>query len=636
MCGLVGVINLQNNSFKITEDYIVKMRDTMTHRGPDGHGLWISQDKNIGLGHRRLSIIDLSEAANQPMISSDKKIIISFNGEIYNHQELRNEINSLSTEKWLTSHSDTEVLLRAYKLWGLKCLDKLYGMFAIAIWDENLDSLFLVRDRIGIKPLYWSSHSGRVTFASEIKALLEDPDQKREVDEHAFQNYFSHICTPGSQTLFKGIKKLEPGTLVTISKSSGSIDVTTWYDLLDHVAPYSGNKESIYPSLLSSLKDAVEIRKLSDVPIGVFLSGGVDSSTNAVLFSENNEDPINTFSIGYDEKYGAYSNELEYAQLIAEQVESNHFEKLLSVDEVLDFLPEMIHLQDEPIGDPVCIPLYFVSKLAKDNGVTVCQVGEGADELFGGYAVWKQWVKVQDILGSKAGNLLRPLGLKIMEFTGYKYHRIYDVIKRSKDHRPAFWGGAEGLTSFERKMVFSGKSLENFNNFDEFNAIRPIWNNFKLKTHSKSSLSWMSYLDLKLRLPELLLMRVDKMSMGVSLEARVPFLDHRIVEMALGIPNNLKIKEGRSKHVLKEAVKKILPSSIIDRKKQGFGAPVHDWLLGDLGGRVRSELKSFCEDTDYFNFDGIEKLLSSKSRAHIWYIYNFMLWHRHYIDQKKI
>lgn len=633
MCGIVGAIKTSDNSFQISEDYLIRMRDTMVHRGPDGSGVWVSESKDVGLAHRRLSIIDLSNAANQPMFSNDKKIKIIFNGEIYNHRELKQEISKFSHAKWQTDHSDTEVILRAYELWGIDCLNKLYGMFAIAIWDENINELFLIRDRIGIKPLYWSSHNGRLTFASEIKALLEDPSQNRQVDNESFQNYFTHICTPGNKTLFKGIFKLQPGTYLKVNKLSGEIKTFEWYEMLTNVTKTSLKENEIYEHLLEILTDAVQIRKVSDVPVGVFLSGGVDSSTNATLFSKNETNPINTFSIGYEQSSSNYTNELHHAKFMSEIVSSKHFEKILSIDEVMSFIPKMIHLQDEPIGDPVCIPLYFVSKLAKENGVTVCQVGEGADEIFGGYSIWREWIKLQNILDSSAGKPLSFIGKRLLELTGNSNHRAYDILQRANNNRPAFRGGAEGLTEYEKKIIFSNSYLKDYESYDNFSAIEPIWQNFQSYSEDKSPLSWMSYLDLKLRLSELLLMRVDKMTMGVSLEARVPFLDHRLVEFALSIPENLKIKKATSKNALKQAVKNELPNSIINRKKQGFGAPVHDWFLGKLGEKVRAEIKSFCYDTDYFDYSGIEKILDSKSSAHAWYIYNFVLWHRHFIER---
>ena len=632
MCGIAGAIKTNNNSFEISERYLIDMRDTMSHRGPDGAGVWVSDRRDVGLAHRRLSIIDLSNSANQPMESNDKKIKIVFNGEIYNHQELREEINKISSEKWQTDHSDTEVILRAYKLWGIDFLKKLLGMFAIAIWDENINELFLIRDRIGIKPLYWSIHNGRLTFASEIKALLNDPNQIKEVDDEAFQSYFSHICTPGNKTLFKGINKLEPGNFLRVKKLTSDIRIESWYEILENVNENNLKESEIYDSVLDILSDAVRVRKISDVPIGVFLSGGIDSSTNAVLFSKDETNPINTFSIGYDKDYSTYNNELHHAKFMADRVASNHFEKILSIDDVMSFIPKMIHLQDEPIGDPVCIPIYYVSKLAKDNNVTVCQVGEGADEIFGGYSIWKEWIRLQNVLNSFAGNHIKFLGKRLLQISGNSHHRAFDILDRSDKNRPAFRGGAEGLTSHEKRLVFSSKYKNLYNSYDEFNCIEPIWNKFNSLSKDKSPLSWMSYLDLRLRLPELLLMRVDKMTMGVSLEARVPFLDHRLVELALSIPQNIKIKKGISKHVLKEAVRNELPSSIIHRKKQGFGAPIHDWLFGKLGKKVREDIKSFCSDTDYFDYNGINKLLNSKSSVHAWYLYNFVLWHRHFIE----
>src|SRR3990172_8538666 len=345
MCGINGALIFKNSSFRIKKPFIQQMLDTMIHRGPDGEGIWISKDDMVGLGHRRLSIIDLSTAANQPLSNEDDSLQIVFNGEIYNHAEIREALKNRQ-HKWKTDHSDTEVILHAFEEWGIDCIHKFRGMFAIALWDQKKRELWLIRDRMGIKPLYYSIHHNRLTFASEIKALLKDPDQKKAVHEEAFYHYLSFLTTPAPQTLFDGVKKLPPGTWIRI-REDGSVLEHRYWDVWDHTQPLSNlSEEAIAEKLLTELRVAVNLLKVSDVPIGVFLSGGIDSSTNAALFSEGENSAVKTFSIGYEGTYESYQNELHFAQLMAKNVKADHHEKLLNVDHLLDFLPHMVYLQD--------------------------------------------------------------------------------------------------------------------------------------------------------------------------------------------------------------------------------------------------------------------------------------------------
>lgn len=368
MCGIVGTLVFDGGSFRVTEPYLVKMRDRMVHRGPDGAGLWIEAGGRIGLGHRRLSIIDLASSAAQPMPNEDERLWIAFNGEIYNHAAIRRELETLGGHRWRTDHSDTEVILHAFETWGIGCLDKFRGMFAIALWDGRRRELWLIRDRIGVKPLYYSLHHGRLTFASEIKALLEDPDQPKALHEESLFHYLSFLTAPAPQTLFHGIKKIPGGTWLRV-QADGTIEERRYWDVWDHTAPLVGRSDGdIAACVLEKLRESVALRKVSDVPVGVFLSGGVDSSTNAALFSQGEARPVRTFTIGYDREYASYRNELAYARLVANHVGAEHHERLLSVDDLINFLPQMVVLQDEPIADPVCIPVYYVSQLARERG----------------------------------------------------------------------------------------------------------------------------------------------------------------------------------------------------------------------------------------------------------------------------
>lgn len=631
MCGIVGSLVFSGNSFQITDEFVVAMRETMSHRGPDGAGVWISPDKRIGLGHRRLSIIDLSNEAAQPMADENGDLQLVFNGEIYNHAEIRKELDQVGDFHWKTNHSDTEVILNAYKQWGIDCIHKFRGMFAIGLWDQVDRSLWLIRDRMGVKPLYYSIHNGRLNFASEIKALLKDPQQIRKVNEDSLYHYLSFLTTPAPETLFEGIRKLPCGTWLKISEI-GHVEEKRYWDVLDHTEDCRDIPESeISEKVIEELKSAVKLRKVSDVPVGVFLSGGIDSSTNAALFSDNANETVKTFSIGYQGNYGSYQNELHYAKLIAEKVGAEYHERLLTVDDLLGFLPRMIYLQDEPIADPVCFPVYFVSQLARDNGVPVCQVGEGADELFWGYPGWKTSLQLQQLNDLPLPRFFKKIGLSLMKLLGKDQTFSYEWLRRGYLGQSIFWGGAEAFTETQKRNIFSTRLKKKFANKSSWEVIEPIRKTFLQKSKSPSRLNWMTYLDLNLRLPELLLMRVDKMSMGVSLEARVPFLDHKLVELAMSIDEETKTRNGDLKYILKKSVRGLIPDEIIDRKKQGFGVPIYEWFLDKLGDHIRVELEDFCKQTDFFDYQEIKRLIDNKKSAQVWYLFNFSLWWKEYI-----
>jgi len=632
MCGIVGALTFKNSSFSVTEPYINRMRDTMVHRGPDGAGVWVLKNGRVGLGHRRLSIIDLSDAAAQPMCNKDGTLWISFNGEIYNHAEIRTELEELGGHEWKTDHSDTEVILHAFEQWGIDCLEKFCGMFAFALWDDKARQLWLVRDRIGIKPLYYSIHHSRITFASEIKALLQDPDQKRAVHEEAFYHYLSFLTTPAPQTLFDGIKKVPAGTWLRIDEE-GLMRESRYWDVLDHTSPMTDvTEDEIAKRIVAELRTAVNLRKVSDVPVGIFLSGGIDSSTNAALFSEGEEGSVKTFSIGYKGEYQSYQNELHYARKMADEVGAEYHERLLAIDDLIDFLPQMVHLQDEPIADPVCVPVYYVSKLARDNGVIVCQVGEGADELFWGYPGWKQALELQRYDDLPVPRMFKKLGLAALRMGGRQKTLYYEWLRRGAEGQPIFWGGAEAFSEAQKERLLSPGLRKRLAGLTSWEALKPIRKRFEDKAWEKSHLNWMTYLDFNFRLPELLLMRVDKMSMGVSLEGRVPFLDHKFVELAMSIPQSVKTRNGTLKYILKKAVRGLIPDEMIDRKKQGFGVPVYEWFFDKLGDKTSQELDSFCEQTDFLNKSEVISLIDKGRGSQVWYLLNFALWWKEYLS----
>jgi asparagine synthase (glutamine-hydrolysing) len=633
MCGIVGALIFDGSDFRIDASYLVRMRDTMVHRGPDGAGYWIAPNGRVGLGHRRLAILDLSEAANQPMCNEDGSLWLSFNGEIYNHADIRRELEARGGHHWRTSHCDTEVILHAYEEWGIDCLDKLRGMFALALWDARQQQLWLVRDRIGIKPLYYSCHHGRITFASEIKALLADPAQPRAVDQEALIHYLSFLATPAPRTLFAGIRKLPGGTYLRVSPRGAMREQRYWH-LADHVQKLDGVPEDELPGrILDQLRTSVRLHKASDMPVGVFLSGGIDSSTNVALFSEGSSQRTRTFTIGYAGQYPTCANELTFARQMAGAVGAAYHERLLDESDLLDFVPRMVQLQDEPIADPVCVPLYYVARLARDNGVAVCQLGEGADELFCGYPNWYRAWQLARWNDWPVPTAAKRLTLAWLSAAGKSASRHAEWLRRGIARQPIFWGGAEAFNSVEKQRIASPRLRGLLQDCDSWDVIRPLWQRFRECWPRRSHLDWMSYLDLHLRLPELLLMRVDKMSMGVSLEARVPFLDHSFVELAMSVPEEAKMRRGELKYLLKRAVRGVIPDALIDRPKQGFGVPIQEWFRHRLGRWAWYELDCFCRQTEFFDRDGIIDLFRRKCGPQLWFLLNFALWHKEYIER---
>lgn len=631
MCGITGLLSFSGSSNVVDQTLLRVMTSSLSHRGPDNSNFWISENQKIGLGHSRLSIIDLSSIATQPMSINNGNLCLSFNGEIYNHREIRTSLNKLHEWKWQTNHSDSEVILRSFEAWGIQCIERFRGMFAFALWDNNKRELWLVRDRLGIKPLYYVIHNGCLSFASEIKALLIDPNIPREVNPDSLYHYLSFLTTPVPDTLFKGIHKLPAGHWLRVQEN-GKIDEHCYWDVWNHTTPLLNSSESeIMEQLGQELQTSIHLHKESDVPVGVFLSGGVDSSINAILLSQAQNSPINSFSIGYDGEYQSYQNELPYARQVARLVRSNHHEKILSQNDLLNFLPDLIRLQDEPIADPVCFPVYFLSKLAHDNGVIVSQVGEGADELFCGYPLWKTMLGLQRLNDGPVPKLFKQLGLFGLRSFGLDESFRYEWLRRGVAGQPIFWGGAEGFTELQKNRLLNADYRKQINVETSWDVLAPIRRRFEEAAWDQSNLNWMTYIDIRLRLPELLLMRVDKMSMGASLEARVPFLDHKLVELVMSIPTKMKQGDGSLKYLLKKTVRGLIPNNIINRKKQGFGVPIHEWFRGKLGTEIKKELANFCRETGYFDQAAVNRLIESGNSQQVWQLYNLALWWRTYI-----
>ncbi len=659
MCGICGVFHYARAGAAVDEGVLKAMRDTMTHRGPDGEGLWISNDGQVGLGHRRLSIIDLSPAGKQPMTNEDGAIWLTFNGEIYNHQKLRAELEPAGHR--YRSRSDSESLIHGYEQWGMGLLDRLEGMFAFAIHDRRSDSMLLVRDRLGVKPLYFALTNGALIFGSEIKAILMHPEIERDVDPASLSHYLTFITTPAPRTLFKGIYKLPPGGWMRVHRG-GKIETGRYWDAIrpvpENVAQFS-DVQWLTGRVRELLHESVEKRMISDVPFGVLLSGGVDSTTIVSLMSGMMDRPVKTFSIGF--KVHEHLNELDYARAVAKEYKTDHHEVLIDEKEMLEFLPDLIIHQDEPISDWVCIPLYFVSKLARQNGCIVVQVGEGSDELFCGYGHYMEYLNRYHRANKYLSKIPKPLRGMALAAIGAEVacggigKKLYpDMLRLHQQH--FFMGGAAlwmdelkerllvpgALKANEPRVEDSFFDLSGHATLDSHAVVDFYYRRLEQAHGKPDFLDQMTYLELKLRLPELLLMRVDKMTMATSIEAREPFLDHALVELAANIPENVKTRNRQEpKAILKAALRGVIPDSIIDRPKMGFGAPMREWLRGPFGQYARDRLMSGeYRKRGVFNYDFIDWMCKEHQdgRAdysnYIWNLLNFSLWYDHWIARK--
>lgn len=630
MCGVAGLLRLGAGTGPVSGELLTAMRDTMTHRGPDGCGLWLDVRGDVGLGHRRLSIIDPAPEAGQPMGTRDRSSQLSFNGEIYNHAELRAQLAAEGVADWRTDHSDTEVLLRALTHWGVEpALHRLRGMFAFAYWDGTRRELWLVRDRLGVKPLYWAAHEGTLAFASEIKALLANSRLPRKIDEESLFHYLSFLTTPAPRTLFDGISKLPAGGWLR-ARPGGDITTGSWWDVLDHAAPLDLDAGPAAERVLEALRTSVRYRNVSDVPIGVFLSGGVDSSANAALFTQTSTMPLRTFSIGYEQDGPSYRNELEWARRMADKVGAEHHERLLTLDDLVAFLPRLAAIQDEPLADPVCFPVHEVAALARQHGVVVAQVGEGADELFCGYPFWLRSLQLQRMADLPGGRALAGLGAAAFAAAGRHDFRV-EWMQRAGRGQPVFWSGAEAFTHAQKVELLSPDLRTRLDGLSSWDALAPLHRRFHQTAWEPSALNWMTYSDLRLRLPELLLMRVDKMTMDVSLEARVPFLDHELVTLAMSLPSSIKLAGGGTKPLLKRAVRGLVPDELIDRPKQGFGVPVQEYLLDRMGDQARREITAFCVDSGLINAPRAMAYIERADAQRTWVLFNLALWWRRWI-----
>jgi len=651
MCGIVGIVGVRDAA--VEDSRLIRMREAIAHRGPDGSGIWRDAAGHVGLAHRRLAIVDLSPTGAQPMETEDGRFALVYNGEIYNHLEIRHVLEALGHR--FRGRSDTEVLLRGFAQWGEAVLERLIGMFAFAIWDRERRVLFAARDRLGVKPFYFCRSGGEFLFASEIKALLADTAVPREMEAVAAWHYLTFVVPPAPLTMFRGIYKLPAGHKLSV-RPGAEPTIACWWDPVD--APPPDVDPAIYADEAASAKEvlrrldrSIERRMMSDVPFGVFLSGGVDSSTNVALMARHMSRPVDTFSVGFD-SYPDY-NELDWARQVSQRFGTNHHEVVIGEREMTDYLPALIHEQDEPIADWVCVPLHFVSKLARDSGVTVVQVGEGSDELFCGYEHFRDPLAIERHYGVPLRSMPGPLArgaVSLASLVGSVspvWRRRAAQAKRILGGEEIFWGGAICFRNGDKDAVWSAPRdvaglpafvPRAYATFDSSAVVGEIAGRFRGDNPSADFYQAMLYLELRLRLPELLLMRVDKISMATSIEARVPFLDHELVAFAMDLPLRLRLRDGVGKWILKKAVRQLIPDAVIDRKKMGFGAPMREWLRGPFGRfaaeRLRTTSLPILDADEVARLVGEHAAGSADRSFPLWVLLNLALWHDHWIAGK--
>ena len=618
MCGICGIVTL-DPGMSVERDDLLAMRDTMVHRGPDDAGIFI--ERNVGLGHRRLSIIDLS-TGHQPMTNEDGKVVIVFNGELYNYLGLRDQL--LAKGHVFTTHSDTEVIIHAYEQYGENCLKHFRGMFVFAIWDSRRHQLFIARDRLGKKPLYYAQWGDTFLFASEIKGILAHPAAHREMDLEALDLYFGFRYVPGPRTMFKGIAKLQPGHFLQIRENVAS--TSEYWDFsairTRHVSQVTAEKEFV-----ELLRESVRLRLMSDVPLGVFLSGGIDSSVVVALMSELVSEPIKTFSVGYTGD--TEENEFEYARMVANLYKTDHHEFRLTADDFLGFLPKLVWHLDEPIADASTIPLFFISQLAKEH-VTVVLSGEGADEMLGGYYIYKKMLLLESLRSIPGSGMLGCATSLAGRLLGNrKIERYADLLRLPLEQRYA--GVSQVFTEAERKSLFNGRGGI------VPHALADVVAPYYERVENRQPLDRMLYLDTKVWLPDDLLMKADKMTMATSVELRVPFLDHVLVEYAASLPVSCKIRGNETKYLLKHAMESRLPKELLYRTKKGFPVPICRWLREKADGVREVLLDSGSASRDFFEPSFLEQIIRDHEQTQndmsdlLWPFLVFEYWHKAYM-----
>ncbi len=638
MCGIVGFCGKD----KFTdESTLVSMRDTLAHRGPDDSGLYIDREHNVGLAHTRLSIIDLSSLGHQPMANDSGTIWITYNGEVYNFKEIRGELEKKGYV--FRSNTDTEVLVKAYEEWGIECVHKFIGMFAIAIWDRNEKKLYLVRDRVGVKPLYYYFKDGVLLFASELKALMKHPGYSKQIDLSILPHYLRFGFIQSPYTIFQDTFKLKPGHYLCLYKNK--LVETKYWDIVDfyNADPIEGTEDEITLELERLLVNSFKYRLISDVPVGVFLSGGLDSSIVTALLQHNIGSKLKTFTIGFDE---SRLNEAYWSKSIADYLGTDHTEYYLSVEEAAKIIYRIPEIYDEPLGDHSVIPTYLVSQLARKD-VTVALSADGGDELFCGYSRYKAYVRLYEkflrlpkfLTNSVVKSMASLNPSRVDEF--YRvFSAVMPEVKEIKDKyikwRDMLIESNNGnLTEMYKCNLskWTPQELESVIDHKYNYAYDAAYDETIESMTDSEILSKAMALDFKAYLPDDILTKVDRATMSVSLEGREPLLDHRLLEFVARIPLKLKYHQGTSKYILRKVLDKHVPRELVERPKQGFVAPLSRWLRGELHQLVREYLnEDRLRKEGIFNSEVVSSYVKdfyngvSINVNKIWFLLIFQMW----------
>ncbi len=585
MCGIAGVLNLTSSRSQL-EQNANAMAESIAYRGPDDHGIWSDLESGVALTHRRLSIVDLSPAGHQPMVSANGRFVITYNGEIYNYQELRPELEARGIK--FRGHSDTEVMVEAFAAYGVEAtVKRLVGMFTIGVWDRHERTLTLVRDRLGIKPLYWAKFGGLFLFGSELKALRAHPGWTPRINRSAVAVFMRHNCIPAPHTIYEGVHKLEPGTILTLS-STREPQIGRFWDAraiaqAGLANPLRGDDNELVDRLETLLRDAVSRRMIADVPVGAFLSGGIDSSTIVALMKAANSGPVRTYTIGFEIPG---FDETAHSAAVARHLETDHTELTVTGREALDVIPQLPDMYDEPFADSSQIPTHLVSKMTRRH-VTVALSGDGGDELFGGYNRYQLASGIWRSMSLLPRPLRRAVAGMLTSVSADRWSQALSILPASmrprqvgdKLHKFAAVLCANGGTDLYRQLVTHWDPAKIVPGIAEPKGI--LWDN-QIDREFPGLLERMQFLDLVGYLPDDILTKVDRASMAVALEARVPLLDHRVVEFAWRIPRSTLMRNGVGKWPLRQVLYRHVPRELVERPKTGFAIPLGEWLRGPL------------------------------------------------------
>lgn len=646
MCGITGFWQVNNFSADGARAVATTMAERIAYRGPDDYGVWLDESSSLALAHRRLSIVDLSPAGHQPMPSASGRYVIAFNGEIYNHQELRQELEKSAEHDW-RGHSDTETLLAGFEAWGIEAtLKKAVGMFAIALWDRSERVLTLARDRIGEKPLYYGFQNDTLLFGSELKAIKAHPDFIGEIDRDVLCLYLRHCYIPAPYSIYKGIRKLLPGTFLQFPLGDGGADALRTlsprsYWSLQQVTeygmanPFVGSEAEAVSALEAQLKQSIGLQMMADVPLGAFLSGGIDSSTVVALMQTQSARPVKTFTIGFDEDG---FNEAVYAKAVAEHLGTEHTELYVPASQAREVIPHLGSMYDEPFADSSQIPTFLVSQMAKSH-VTVSLSGDAGDELFCGYNrylladTWEKLACVPFSLRKIAGQSVNLVPVTAWDAVFGKIGKVKSMPQNMSGKLNKFAHRLEKVDSVD-DLYYSLVSEIDQPEQIVLGAREPAsWlTEVGLRLGYADHKSQMMFMDAMTYLPDDILVKVDRAAMANSLETRVPFLDHRVIELASTLPVSMKLKDGKTKWILREVLYRYVPRRLIERPKAGFGIPLNEWLRGPLREWAETLLdEQRLQREGYFDVKSVRELWlafvkGGNNYTLLWNILMFQAW----------